>query len=261
MRTRIQVTLETRSGHSTVCRPLSVAVLIIALTGCATKVHDIPSDHTLGDQPESVVFGRLVFPEPTISGMSRDNPVSRFFEGLTHLRLAIENETTGESYEIVCDESGAHARFYVSLSPGEYSLKKMTMNDYFADVNGRISVPRGEIVYVGTLRPRQPNERSFGQVVVDATVSAVIDTVVTEALVGVQGDGDSHALNERMEESLRSSRKQTATPVSSYNMIWVVEDLQDEAIAELRGKHPQLDAPVRKSLIELGESVAVSPAS
>lgn len=128
---------------------LGVCVTLV-LAACATRVHDIPSSYVLTGDSESVVIGRLI---AELTGPGGLKPLA-FFEKLTHMHLTIRNEATDESYEIVCDESGMNARFYVALPAGRYSLAKATINQLESSPRGGFSVSGGEAVYIGTLRFR-----------------------------------------------------------------------------------------------------------
>ena len=154
---------------------------------------------------------------------------------MTHLRLQIANQTTGESYEIVCDESGSDARFHVALPAGDYALQRVKMNKLESPISGRFSLSNGELVYIGALRRR----------------SAGFMADVAEIAVGAASD-----------DALRSAGGYTPPPGTPGSHMggppvavsvladWFAEDLYENAVSDFRERYPHLQQPVRRAIVK-----------
>src|SRR5262245_54504623 len=129
--------------------PRLVLVPALLLAACATKVHELPRTYVSGALPETVVIGRL---DVELGPTNENVEPPDWVKDLTHMRLTVHNESTDESYEIVCDEGGYHVPFHVALPPGDYTLKQFKVNNLESYPSGTFTVPSGGTVYIGTLR-------------------------------------------------------------------------------------------------------------
>ncbi len=134
-----------------------ILAFVLALTGCVTTLtlRTLPADFELGANEESVVMGRVVF-EPNIKPL-------KFFEKLNKMELEVENNTTGDSYIIVCDKGGYKSNFFVSLPQGLYDIKKINIARMEVTKGtrlGHFEVERGKVVYIGTLKFVEQNGTS-----------------------------------------------------------------------------------------------------
>ena len=126
----------------------SMMIFALGLTGCATTLHTIPTDFTLGDKEESVVIGRVTIVMGTLMGLK---PIG-FFERLGTSQLTVENEATGEDSVIVCDRNGPDSNFYVALPSGQYRFSKWERGNLTSPLNGRFGLGKGQVIYIGTLK-------------------------------------------------------------------------------------------------------------
>ena len=122
-----------------------ILAVVLGLSGCATSVTTIPQDHALGNQNESVVFGRVA--------VELLQPPLDFFANLGRMRMIIRNETTDKDYAVICDRTGLDSEFYVSLPPGRYRFVNiMAMNVESELPPGQFEIGTGRVQYLGTMR-------------------------------------------------------------------------------------------------------------
>ena len=124
-----------------------VVIFTLGLTGCATTLHTIPTNYSMGTNEESVVIGRVVI---DLSGGSIQ-PIG-FFDQLFKITVTVENHTTGKSYEIVCDQGGSDSNFFVALPPGQYGITQIQKGNLKSTPSGRFTVGKSQVVYIGTLK-------------------------------------------------------------------------------------------------------------
>lgn len=125
-----------------------VVIFALGLTSCATTLHSIPTNYAMGTNEESVVIGHVAI---DLSGGSAIKPIG-FFDRLSNIQVAVANETTGKSYEIVCDLAGSDSDFYVALPAGGYRITKIKKAQLESSPPGRFTVGNGQVIYIGTLK-------------------------------------------------------------------------------------------------------------
>lgn len=128
-------------------RVFCVVILALGLSSCATVVRSIPANYAMATREESVVIGRVVI---DLSGGSIQ-PIG-FFDRLSTIQVKVENSTTGESYWIVCDQTGSDSNFFVALPPGQYNLTQVQKGQMESKPSGRFTVGTSQVVYIGTLK-------------------------------------------------------------------------------------------------------------
>ena len=130
-------------------RILYVVVFALGLSSCATttELRSIPDKYGTGPREESVVIGRVVI---DLSGGSI-KPIG-FFDRLDAIRIKVETSTTGESYWIVCDQTGSDSNFFVALPPGQYRITQVQKGQLQSKPFGRFTVGKSQVVYIGTLK-------------------------------------------------------------------------------------------------------------
>ena len=126
-------------------------ILGLGLTGCATTLHMIPTDFTLGDKEESVVIGRVIYDMGV-------KPIG-FFDRLSKIEVELERvggpvlkETTGTNYIIVCDKSCRDSSYFVALPPGNYRITRIVSGQLESRPSGSLEIGKGQVTYVGTLK-------------------------------------------------------------------------------------------------------------
>lgn len=128
--------------------PLLALATFIAF-GCASNptVRSIPDNYAMGIREESVVIGRVVI---DLSGGSIQ-PIG-FFDRLDAIQVTVASLNTGETYSIVCDQSGSSSNFYVALPPGQYKITRVQKGQLESIPSGHFTAGKNEVVYVGTLK-------------------------------------------------------------------------------------------------------------
>ena len=129
-------------------RVLAIVILLLALSGCATTLHTIPTNFSLGGSEESIVIGHLIIDWGV-------KPIE-FFDRHETMPLTVKNESSGKSYAIVCDEGGSDSRFFVVLPVGRYRISQLVKgrNEWGGWLNplGHFEVGAGQVVYIGALK-------------------------------------------------------------------------------------------------------------
>ena len=128
-------------------RALCIALFALGLSSCAAEVRSIPDNYAMGARDESVVIGRAII-DLTGGGTQ---PIA-FFDHLDAIQIEVENAATGESYWMVCDQTGSDSSFFVALPSGSYGITGVRKGQMEGSPTGHFSVGAGQVVYIGTLK-------------------------------------------------------------------------------------------------------------
>lgn len=88
------------------------------------------------------MIGRVVSGRPKIE----------FFDKRVEISVIVQNQSSGEDFEIECDQRGIVCNFFVSLPPGQYSISEVKKGNLVSKPTGRFTVGSGQLIYIGTLR-------------------------------------------------------------------------------------------------------------
>jgi hypothetical protein len=93
---------------------------------------------------QSVVFGHV--------SLEFGKHAIEFFDHLDTIHLTVRHLGTDERYEIVCDQGGSDADFFVAIPPGDYRMEKQEKGNLGSEAHARFTVPPNQVVYLGTFR-------------------------------------------------------------------------------------------------------------
>lgn len=220
-----------------------IAMLVIALAGCATtiKLHTAPSGLLSESGDEALVIGRVDGggPLPYI-------PVARseFFDRLVSITLSVRERTTGRTHDIVCDEKGGYAaHFYVALPPGRYSVTKIRKGEPGPGQQASSALLPYEIRFSG--RGRLSKGDPEGRELTFEIGRAPAGSPPAVIYLGTLEISRQQDFRDAYTDFLGIPR-----PAISYMRGWAVRDDYDEMVKTFRGKYPQATQAISKSLMK-----------
>ena len=126
---------------------LLIAALVIA--GCAESVHTLPADYK--SHEGSVIAGRIEIIRTSTGAPFWKAPA--FFPSQSdYFDLVIERDGSGHKQTFRTATPGAVSDFYAVLPAGRYRLHEISTAFLAFPLNAVFEVPRGDAVYIGTLR-------------------------------------------------------------------------------------------------------------
>lgn len=126
-------------------KKLFIFFLLVVFSGCAAKRDPVRVESSPHEKQESVVFGRLILDW-------RSDDLIESIDRLDPMVLEVVNESSGESYEIVCEPNGSDGRFFAKLPPGAYRIKKWSKGEAEFSLPATFEVQKGEAAYLGTIQ-------------------------------------------------------------------------------------------------------------
>jgi hypothetical protein len=218
------------------------AILVMALAGCATKLHTAAPELLSGPRDKAIVIGRVEG-----GGLAPAIPVARlqFFDRLHSITLSVRDRTSGKTYDIVCDEKGGTAaHFYVALPPGRYIVTKIRKGDPSPNLQTGGSAPAPyEATFSG--RGRLSRDDPEGRELTFEIGRAPAGSPPAVVYLGTLEISSPSELRAAHYDFLGIYHVETV-----YRRGWAVGDHHDEMVETFRRKYPQATQAISKSLMK-----------